>query len=156
MTDAAKGAAGRPIRVEVGDVDKPGIAELLAFAVGGDADRIDEAVRRYRDDSSTTLLVAKSADDVVAALGYTVTSDRVTVLHIATARPARRTGIATALMTQFRRRIPPGLSVVAETDADAVGFYRSNGFTVTSLGEKYPGVERFQVIREGQSRARRL
>lgn len=31
----------------------------------------------------------------------------------------------------------------AETDKDAVGFYKKNGFTITSLGEKYPGVERF-------------
>lgn len=33
--------------------------------------------------------------------------------------------------------------IFAETDNDAVGFYRSYGFEVTSLGEKYPGVERF-------------
>ena len=31
----------------------------------------------------------------------------------------------------------------AETDKDAVDFYRKLGFSVTSLGEKYPGVERF-------------
>jgi ribosomal protein S18 acetylase RimI-like enzyme len=31
----------------------------------------------------------------------------------------------------------------AETDAEAVGFYQRAGFTVTSRGEKYPGVERF-------------
>jgi hypothetical protein len=26
-----------------------------------------------------------------------------------------------------------------------VGFYAANNFVVTSLGEKYPGVERFRV-----------
>ncbi len=31
----------------------------------------------------------------------------------------------------------------AETDAEAVGFYARCGFKVESLGEKYPGVERF-------------
>ena len=151
MTEAANGADGRPIHMQVGSVDEPGIAELLTFAVGEDADRIDQAVRRYRDDSSMTLLVAKTGNDVVAALGYTVTHDRVTVLHIATAPHVRRTGIATALLTELRRQTPPGRPVVAETDADAVGFYRSNGFTVISLGEKYPGVERFRIIRGGQS-----
>ncbi len=35
------------------------------------------------------------------------------------------------------------LHLQAETDRDAVGFYGKAGFTVTSLGEKYPGVERF-------------
>ncbi|MGG4554653.1 hypothetical protein ABEX11_20625 [Paenibacillus humicus] len=34
--------------------------------------------------------------------------------------------------------------VEAETDKDAVDFYRRLGFNITSLGQKYPGVERFQ------------
>jgi len=34
-------------------------------------------------------------------------------------------------------------SIVAETDYEAVDFYRRYGFVITSLGEKYPGVERF-------------
>nr|WP_201024033.1 hypothetical protein [Paenibacillus sp. 32O-W] len=29
----------------------------------------------------------------------------------------------------------------AETDKDAVDFYRKIGFHVTTLGEKYPGIE---------------
>lgn len=33
------------------------------------------------------------------------------------------------------------LPIVAETDIDSVGFYRQLGFVVTTLGEKYPGVE---------------
>lgn len=37
--------------------------------------------------------------------------------------------------------------VEAETDSEAVGFYRSLGFTATNLGEKYPGVERFRCVR---------
>jgi ribosomal protein S18 acetylase RimI-like enzyme len=42
--------------------------------------------------------------------------------------------------------IPSMLGVsdlTAETDTEAVGFYRALGFTATSLGEKYLGVERF-------------
>lgn len=38
--------------------------------------------------------------------------------------------------------------VIAETDEEAVNFYRSIGFEVYSLGEKYPGVERFRCIYE--------
>jgi ribosomal protein S18 acetylase RimI-like enzyme len=37
----------------------------------------------------------------------------------------------------------PCILFVAETDPDAVGFYERCGFTIISLGEKYPGVERF-------------
>ena len=34
----------------------------------------------------------------------------------------------------------------AETDSSAVGFYRKCGFAIKSLGEKYPGVERFECV----------
>ena len=37
----------------------------------------------------------------------------------------------------------PGCCFIAETDRDAVDFYRSCGFTIESLGEKYPRIERF-------------
>lgn len=37
-------------------------------------------------------------------------------------------------------------SIFAETDKDAVNFYASIGFTITSLGEKYTGVERFHCV----------
>lgn len=33
--------------------------------------------------------------------------------------------------------------LIAETDRDAVEFYRKYGFEIHSLGEKYPGVDRF-------------
>ncbi|MNP39986.1 hypothetical protein D3C76_1335850 [compost metagenome] len=36
--------------------------------------------------------------------------------------------------------------IKAETDKDTVGFYKKIGFSITSLGEKYPGVERFECI----------
>jgi hypothetical protein len=35
-------------------------------------------------------------------------------------------------------------SLTAETDHEAVGFYERCGFAIQSLGELYPGVERFQ------------
>jgi len=35
-------------------------------------------------------------------------------------------------------------SLIAETDREAVGFYERCGFTIESMGECYPGVERFR------------
>ncbi|BBY66737.1 hypothetical protein MHEL_49800 [Mycolicibacterium helvum] len=37
------------------------------------------------------------------------------------------------------------LPLIAETDVEGVGFYRAIGFTVTALGEKYPGAQRFHA-----------
>ncbi|MBT3274458.1 MAG: GNAT family N-acetyltransferase [Spirochaetales bacterium] len=38
--------------------------------------------------------------------------------------------------------------IVAETDVEAVQFYHSLGFRIHSLGEKYPGIERFSCIHD--------
>ena len=78
-------------------------------------------------------------------LGYTVSGTEVTIRHIATASASRRTGIGTRLLAALQQSAPGGLPIVAETDSEAIGFYRTNGFTIRSLGETYPGVERFQV-----------
>ncbi|QRN49635.1 GNAT family N-acetyltransferase [Macrococcoides bohemicum] len=34
-------------------------------------------------------------------------------------------------------------NIVAETDDDALAFYRKQGFVIESLGEKYPGIIRY-------------
>ncbi|ETE89388.1 acetyltransferase [Bacillus thuringiensis serovar aizawai str. Leapi01] len=38
--------------------------------------------------------------------------------------------------------------IEAETDDEAVEFYKRIGFQVKSLGEKYPGIERFHCYME--------
>ncbi len=45
-------------------------------------------------------------------------------------------------------RIHQLIYLEAETDCEAVEFYRKCGWIITSLGEKYPGVERFQCYWE--------
>ncbi|WP_235473679.1 hypothetical protein [Lysinibacillus macroides] len=42
------------------------------------------------------------------------------------------------------------LVIAAETDKDAVDFYKKYGFKVSSLGEKYLGVERFTCVLESR------
>ncbi|AHD24025.1 acetyltransferase (plasmid) [Rhodococcus pyridinivorans SB3094] len=69
------------------------------------------------------------------------------MLHIATARCRQHTGIGTAMIRWVQARYP-GDPIEAQTDRDGVGFYRSVGFEIESLGELYPGVERFRVVLE--------
>lgn len=122
------------------------VHSLLALAAGGGQSRVDEAVRQYRDASSARLLIATLAGETLGLAGYRVIGDTtVVLLHVATAPHARRMGVGRRLLAEVRRAAPPELPVIAETDRDAVGFYRATGFTVASLGEKYPGVERYRV-----------
>jgi ribosomal protein S18 acetylase RimI-like enzyme len=58
------------------------------------------------------------------------------------AREHRLLGVGTSLLQEAIARCHAEV-VLAETDGDAVDFYIRFGFEVTSLGDKYPGVERF-------------
>lgn len=151
----ARVADGHQIKIKVLTAahDVGAVRSLLGLATGGGEHRVDEAVRRYRDDPRATLLVATSANDIVALTGYTVVAGaEVLLLHVATASHVRRTGVGRLLLAEVRRTTPPELPVVAETDDDAVSFYGATGFTVTSLGERYPGVVRYRVELGGVKR----
>ncbi|SUA46912.1 putative acetyltransferase [Nocardia africana] len=115
---------------------------LLSAAVGGGPARLDEVLRRYRDDPATELLAVFLDDEPIGVAGYERRADRIVLLHIATSPRGR--GVGRRLVARIRRD-DPTLPIVAETDRSALGFYSALGFTATSLGEKYPGVERFQV-----------
>lgn len=54
----------------------------------------------------------------------------------------RRRGIGSALIAGAVSRLACA-ELCAQTDEDAVGFYRACGFSVVSLGEKYPGCVRY-------------
>jgi len=69
-------------------------------------------------------------------------SETVTIRQIGVHPCHRKQGIGRALVHYLARAYPKA-RIKAETDRDAVGFYRTLGFHIESLGEKYPGIERF-------------
>ncbi len=70
-------------------------------------------------------------------------ADGMEILSIGVLPEARGHGIASALL-DHARTVNPLSPLMAETDDDAVGFYRRYGFDIQSLGEKYPGVVRYR------------
>lgn len=71
-----------------------------------------------------------------------INSEEITILDIAVDKTQQRNGIGKKLINfvldNYKRKI-----LIAETDGDAVDFYRKCGFQVNSLGEKYPGIIRY-------------
>lgn len=121
------------------------VASLLELALSGNP---AERTRKARDLVSTNSCFALCVDDrpVAAAAGagdgggvWILTAIGVAVSH-------RGRGLGRRLLREVERTIDDDW-IEAETDDDAVGFYRSCGFAVESLGEKYPGVERFRCRR---------
>lgn len=69
------------------------------------------------------------------------------IRHIAVSPSSRRESIGSKMINFILEKYAFD-SVFAETDNDAVNFYEKYGFTIKGLGEKYPGVERFQCLLE--------
>jgi GNAT superfamily N-acetyltransferase len=144
--DAYRRGGHPPLQIVPASLDDAGVPELLALAVGDDdRQRTDDTLHQYRHDTSAALLLARDYGHPVGVVGYTVLESTVRILHIATDRAARRNGVGRQLLAALRESTAPHLPMVAETDLDALGFYLANDFIAESLGEKYPGVERFYV-----------
>ena len=118
---------------------------LLVDAVGSsDLDERRSQVERLLSDSA--IVMALWSGEAVAAGCLSVVRRWGRLTALAVERPFRGRGIARAVVDASFALL--GLDTLeAETDGDAVGFYRACGFSVTPLGEKHPGVQRFAVSR---------
>ena len=125
----------------------PELAALLLHSIGFPTpEKLQAIAVRYRTEASWRLLGVEKDGVVVGCIGIVLeTEDRAVIRHIAVAPQCRGRGIGRLMIetvcAQFRLR-----RLMAETDAEAVEFYRRCGFEVASLGERYPGVERFRCV----------
>jgi ribosomal protein S18 acetylase RimI-like enzyme len=124
-------------------LDEAQVQELLELAVFPDPDKLKQVIARYKQDDRK-LLGYESEGEMIGVIGYSF-ADRQTIEinHIAVVPEMRGKGYGRGLILELLALEKPEL-VFAETDEDAVDFYRSIGFIIESLGEKYPGVERFK------------
>lgn len=104
---------------------------------------------RYFSRATAPAAVSIAAFDGVQPIGLAVferTGEvRFTILIITVRRERRNQGVGRLLIDHLIRAEGDPI-IEAETDGDAVGFYHSLGFRIRSLGEKYPGIERFRCI----------
>lgn len=113
------------------------LLDLLGLATS----RPSEALASYQRDDHH-LHTIREAGETVALIGIRLTQDEATILQIAVAPAHQGKSLGRKMIDHVLEHHPVRL-LRAETDRDAVGFYRTLGFRVTPLGEKYPGVERF-------------
>ncbi|WP_188831418.1 GNAT family N-acetyltransferase [Paenibacillus aceti] len=119
---------------------------LLAECMWPDDERIARELDQYLTNDSRGLFGIMIDNELAGLIGIIPYSeDAVELKHIAMKAPYRGRGIGKKLIAEYMRDYQPS-TIIAETDQDAVGFYRKVGFEIHSLGEKYPGVERFQCI----------
>lgn len=119
----------------------PSLRKLLSYATS--ERNIELEYRQYIQTSNRKLFVLEISGKLIGCLGIElISSDNCLIKHIAVSPTARGKGIGSKMIHFIRETY--GLRFLsAETDVEAVDFYRNYGFRINSLGEKYPGIERF-------------
>ena len=111
-------------------------------------EKMDEIIRHYRSHPEDPFLGVESPEGLVGLIGLSLHAPSSAVIgHIVVRRDHRGRGIGSGMIEAVCQRYSLS-QVIAETDCDAVSFYRKCGFRFESLGEKYPGVERFRCTLE--------
>ena len=123
------------------------VKELLAYSVFPDPEQLDQAVAAYRKPNGLELYGYEEEGLLVGIIGVDTIDDEMTIKHIAVTPENRGKDYGRGMILELLLQQKPS-RVVAETDDESVGFYRSIGFEIYSLGEQYPGVERYRCVYE--------
>jgi len=127
-------------------LDEPDVKEILEYSVHPDPEKLEVAVEAYKADPGLELYGYEEEGELIGVVGFRKNEEgRLNIEHIAVASDYRGLGYGRGLILETIEMKNPAV-IVAETDEESVNFYRSIGFEIESLGEIYPGVERFKCI----------
>ena len=133
------------------DIDTPEFWHLLWLSSEYD----DAKLRRVHETELPRLTIIGVCDDdvIVGFAAFKASTHSVVLEYIAVHEAAQGKGVGGALVDELRRRYPRA-SIAAQTDDDAVGFYRSLGFAVSQapLDRRWPGRQRYDCVLPPQSR----
>lgn len=120
--------------------------ELLALCMADGGEAAEQEMDRYFTGDSRELFGCFINGELSGITGLQRHSEHtVEIRHIAVKPEWQGKGVGRGMIAEVSRAAGIG-TITAETDHEAAGFYRSAGFALTSLGEKYPGVERFACV----------
>lgn len=128
----------------------PDIRQLLAYATS--EERIEVEYAAYQNNPNWRLYGLKKERKFIGCIGVEQRGlEQIEITHLAVSPVNRKAGTGKELVEWVFRIYCPKV-MIAETDSEAVGFYSKLGFEIHSLGEKYPGVERFLCKRSSANR----
>ncbi len=120
------------------------VKSLLSECMWTDEERVHAELIKYLEDDTRELYGRFLNDQLVGLIGIVYDSiGEVELKHIAIKSDYRGKGLGRQFIHDYMK-VKEIVKMKAETDKDAVGFYTKLGFSIMSLGEKYPGVERFE------------
>lgn len=124
-------------------LDQEEIQELIGYSVFPDEEKINQAIELY--EKSDHLIMGYSVNnEIIGVIGYEKQpNESIKLNHISIQPESRDMGYGRLMISELIDLIKPN-KIIAETDEESVDFYRKIGFEIISLGEKYPGVERYK------------
>ncbi|CAH8770182.1 GNAT family N-acetyltransferase [Paenibacillus dendritiformis] len=123
------------------------IRDLIELCVFPDPDKVEAVLKTYEQNPGDELWGYESEGEVVGIIGFRKHGKEIEILHIAVHPELRGAGFGRGMILELIHQEQPDV-VKAETDEEAVDFYRNIGFVIESRGEVYPGVERFTCTYE--------
>ncbi|WP_242268177.1 GNAT family N-acetyltransferase [Bacillus cereus group sp. BfR-BA-01352] len=127
----------------VEQIEKDPILNVLLYAIGPSETSLKKAVLFYERNKGSLYRYEEKACIGIEIIG----ANKARICHIAVVPQYRHKGIALQMIKEVVR-MHQLTYIEAETDDEAVEFYKKIGFQVKSLGEKYPGIERFHCYLE--------
>ncbi|MBT2283259.1 MULTISPECIES: GNAT family N-acetyltransferase [Paenibacillus] len=129
-------------------IQEPEVQELLSYSVFPDPDHLNRALQQYVEKDELQMAGYEDEGQLIGLIGYEKTgTSEVTIHHISVLPENRFKNYGRGMISQLLATYNPD-RLIAETELEAVEFYRNTGFVVYSLGELYPGVERFRCVLE--------
>lgn len=133
-------------RIQPDRLHESEILELLSYSVFPSPGAIEKAIALYKDQDKFELYGYKEEETYIGIIGFHMDHTKNLVIdHLAVAPEYRRMGYGRGQILEILALKKPA-TLTVETDEEAVEFYRNIGFSISSLGELYPGVERFRCL----------
>ena len=121
-----------------GKLNDPLVRHIISCSLfDQSAEGVDKALKKYPGEQFFAWI---ENGEPLGICGFRPLQDKVEICHIAVVEHARGRGIGNSIVTALREKY--AMALEAETDDDAVGFYRKCGFGATVLykyfcGQKY-------------------
>ena len=128
-------------------ITEPNILKLLAPSVFNPTEeRLLNRAKKYQEDENTNIYAYKHNGEYKGIVVFNIAKSSATILDIAVKPEYQGQGIGSKLMDFIFNSFDVD-SITAETDDDAIGFYKKYGFTVADTKVKFD-VKRYSIIKE--------
>lgn len=128
--------------------DIPELVELLSYSIvpAPEPEELEQIVEEYRTNPSCRIYALAYEDEWIGIIGYEKQGNGVIeIRHISVHPGMRGSGFGRGLILELIGVEEDAKELYAvTTDEIAVDFFRNIGFTIESIGELYPGIERFR------------